>query len=281
MHASVDGGSGVVRVAAIGDLHCGRTDQGLLRPLFAEVTAHADVLLLCGDLVDRGLPDEARVLARELAASVTTPTIAVLGNHDVEAEKETEVTAILQEVGVRVLDGDACEVHGLGIAGVKGFGGGFGVHALGAWGERAIKAFVHEAINEALKLETALSQLRASQRIAMLHYAPIAETLAGEAAEIFPFLGSSRLEEPLNRYGVAAVFHGHAHTGRAEGHTSTGIPVYNVAVPVLQRAFPDRPPVRIVDIHVTGGAEAHNGAASADAHAARAPAAPATIVTPR
>jgi len=262
MHAN-GSGTGVVRVAAVGDLHCGRTDQAMLRPLFAEVSAHADVLVLCGDLIDRGLPDEARALARELA-SVSTPMIAVLGNHDVEAEKEGEIIAILQDVGVHMLDGEAYEVHGLGIAGIKGFGGGFGVHALGAWGERTIKAFVHEALNEALKLETALSQLRVPQRIAVLHYSPIAETLTGEAPEIFPFLGSSRLEEPLNRYGVAAVFHGHAHAGRAEGHTSAGIPVYNVAVPALQRAFPDRVPVRIVHVEVTGTPEAH-GVTGADA----------------
>jgi Icc-related predicted phosphoesterase len=271
MRANADGG-GTVRVGAIGDLHCGRIDPGLLRSALAAASAQSDVLVLCGDLIDRGLPEEARMLARELAASVTVPTIAVLGNHDVEGEKEEEIVGILREIGVHVLDGDSCEIHGLGIAGVKGFGGGFGVHTLGAWGERAIKTFVHEAINEALKLETALSQLRVAQRIAVLHYAPIVETLAGESPEIFAFLGSSRLEEPLNRYQVAAVFHGHAHGGCAEGHTSTGIPVYNVALPVLERTFPDRPPVRILEFAVTPSADTTIASAGGAEHEAPSPA---------
>lgn len=240
--------SGIVRVAAIGDLHCGREDQGIFQPLFAHAAAHADVLLLCGDLVDHGSPDEARVLAREIAGTARLPTLAVLGNHDFEAGHEAEVVEILTEVGVCVLDGTAREVRGLGIAGAKGFGGGFGMYALAAWGEPAIKVFVREAIDEALKLETALSQLRTLPRIAVLHYAPIAATVAGEAHEIYPFLGSSRLEEPLNRFEVAAVFHGHAHAGAAEGRTSSGIPVYNVSMPVLRRAFPEQPPVRIVEV---------------------------------
>jgi Icc-related predicted phosphoesterase len=139
---------------------------------------------------------------------------------------------------------------GLGIAGVKGFAGGFGVYALSAWGEPAIKSFVHEAIEESLKLEKALSQLRVPQRVVLMHYAPIAATIAGEAAEIYPFLGSSRLEEPLNRYGVSVVFHGHAHSGAPQGTTSTGIPVYNVCVPVLRRAYPDRPAFRLLEVAV-------------------------------
>lgn len=242
----------VVRVAAVGDLHCGRADQGALRPLLASVSAAADVLLLCGDLVDHGQVEEARVLARELAATAGVPIVAVLGNHDFESGKEEEITAILTDVGVRVLDGNSCEINGLGIAGVKGFGGGFGTHALGAWGEPAIKAFVHAALDEALKLEAALSQLRVPQRVALLHYSPIAATIIGEAPEIFPFLGSSRLEEPINRYGVVAVFHGHAHAGSPEGRTSTGIPVYNVSVPLLQRACADQLPFRVVEIPLTG-----------------------------
>jgi Icc-related predicted phosphoesterase len=218
----------VVRVAAVGDLHCGRTDQGVLKPLLAAIAAQADIILLCGDLVDRGLPDEARILARELAGTAGVPTVAVPGNHDFEAGKEAEVTEILADVGVRVLDGDACEIKGVGIAGVKGFGGGFGTRMLGAWGEPAIKAFVHAALEEALKLETALSQLHVAERVVVLHYAPIVATVVGEAPELYPFLGSSRLEEPINRYAVRAVFHGHAHSGSAEGRTGTGVPVYNL-----------------------------------------------------
>jgi Icc-related predicted phosphoesterase len=240
---------GVVRVAAVADLHCGR-DSLPLHDLFARVTAEADVLLLCGDLVDHGLPDEARLLAREIATSVGVPTLAVLGNHDFESGREQEICTILSDVGVRLLDGDSHEVAGIGIAGIKGFAGGFGRHTLGAWGEAGIKNFVHEAVEEALKLETALSKLHTASRVAMLHYSPIAATLAGEAAEIYPFLGTSRLEEPLNRYAVDVVFHGHAHAGAPEGRTSAGIPVYNVSVPVLARCFPDRPPFRLVEVPI-------------------------------
>ena len=243
-------GGSAVRVAAVGDLHVGRQGSGSLRGVLAHAVAEADVLLLCGDLLDHGLPEEARALAQELAMAAI-PTLAVLGNHDVESGKESEVVAILSDVGVRMLDGDSFEVGGLGIAGVKGFAGGFGAHALGAWGEAAIKTFVHEAIEEALKLEAALSHLRGKPCVAMLHYAPIAATVMGEAPEIYPFLGSSRLEEPLNRYAVSAVFHGHAHGGRAEGRTSAGVPVYNVAQPVLERSVATGPALRIVDVALT------------------------------
>jgi Icc-related predicted phosphoesterase len=243
------GDAHAVRLAAVGDLHVGRQGAAALRSLLAHAVTEADVLLLCGDLLDHGLPDEARALAHELAVAAI-PILAVLGNHDVESGHEAEVRAILGDAGVRLLDGDSFEVRGLGIAGVKGFAGGFGRYALGAWGEAAIKTFVHEAIEEALKLEAALSQLRGKPCVAMLHYAPIAATVVGESLEIYPFLGSSRLEEPLNRYDVAAIFHGHAHAGQPEGRTSAGVPVYNVAQPVLERLLPDAPPLRIVEIPV-------------------------------
>ena len=193
-----------VRLAAVGDLHCGRYSPEVLHALLQRAATDAEVLLLCGDLVDHGLLEEARTLARELA-TIGTPTVAVLGNHDVEAGKEAEIVAILADVGVHVLDGDSITLRGVGIAGVKGFAGGFGAHALGAWGEAAIKTFVHEAVEEALKLEAALSRLNGGPRVAVLHYSPIAATLQGEATEIYPFLGSSRLEEPLNRFGVDMV----------------------------------------------------------------------------
>jgi Icc-related predicted phosphoesterase len=155
-----------------------------------------------------------------------------------------------------VLDGDAHEVAGIGFAGVKGFAGGFGPRALGPWGEPAIKSFVHEAVNEALKLEAALARLRTPHRIAVLHYAPIMATVSGEPPEIYPFLGSSRLEDPLNRYPVSAVFHGHAHRGSLEGRTREGSPVYNVAMPLLVQAFPGHPPIRIVELPATMAAVA-------------------------
>jgi Icc-related predicted phosphoesterase len=237
-----------LRVAAIGDIHVSRQSQGAFQPLFAQISNNADVLLLCGDFTDYGLPDEARVLARELTAAVKVPVLAVLGNHDYEAGKQHEISEILSDAGVTVLDGEATEVHGIGFAGVKGFAGGFGRGALGPWGEHVIKQFVQEAVDEALKLETALARLRTTERIAMLHYSPIRATVEGEPLEIFPYLGSSRLEEPINRYRVTAVFHGHAHRGSPEGRTSTGIPVYNVAMPLLSRVRPDRPPYLIVEL---------------------------------
>src|SRR5918992_2972785 len=237
-----------IRIAAIGDLHVAKSSQGVFQPLFSQISATADVLVLCGDFTDYGVPEEARVLARELTNALKIPTVAVLGNHDYESGKQEEIAQILRDAGVTVLDGEATEIHGIGFAGVKGFCGGFGRGALGPWGERAIKAFVQEAVDEALKLEAALARLRTQQRVALLHYSPVRSTVEGEPIEIFPYLGSSRLEEPINRYRVSAVFHGHAHRGTPEGQTSTGVPVYNVAMPLLARTRPDRPPFLIVEI---------------------------------
>jgi Icc-related predicted phosphoesterase len=236
-----------VRIAALGDLHVSKSSQGALKPLFTQISASADVLVLCGDFTDYGVPEEARVLARELTNAVKIPIVAVLGNHDYESGKEMEIMQILRDSGITVLDGEATEVHGIGFAGVKGFCGGFGRGALGPWGEKAIKAFVQEAVDESLKLEAALARLRTPRRVALLHYAPVRATVEGEPIEIFPYLGSSRLEEPINRYRVSAVFHGHAHRGTPEGRTSTGVPVYNVAMPLLSRTNPDRPPLLIVE----------------------------------
>ena len=237
----------VVRFAAVGDIHVTKESAGTLRGFFAQASDAADVLLLCGDLTDYGTAEEARVLADELAA-VKIPIVAVLGNHDYESGLHDVVADTLKHAGVRVLDGEVCEVEGVGIAGAKGFAGGFGRGSLGAWGEPAIKLFVQEALNEAMKLESALAKLRTPRRIALLHYSPIAGTVEGEPMDIFPFLGSSRLEEPLLRYPVDAVFHGHAHRGALEGRTINGVPVYNVARPLLLRKFPDQPPFRVVEL---------------------------------
>ncbi|HJQ84264.1 MAG TPA: metallophosphoesterase [Candidatus Binatia bacterium] len=237
-----------VRVAAMGDLHCKKSAAGELRPIFEAVNRAADVLLLCGDLTDYGLPEEAEVLAGDIHAALRVPVLAVLGNHDCESDREQELKDILAHVGVAVLDGESRELHGVGFAGVKGFAGGFGDRMLGPWGEKAIKDFVREAVNEALKLEAALGHLASPHRIAFLHYAPIEQTVSGESPVVFPFLGSSRLEDPLNRYGVAAVFHGHAHHGEPEGRTSANVPVFNVCLPLLRERFPDRPPFRVVEV---------------------------------
>lgn len=239
----------VIRVAALGDLHCTKTSQGAFQPLLARVSESAEMLLIAGDLTDYGLPDEARVLARELTA-VRIPVVTVLGNHDLESGKGDEIRQILVDTGAVVLDGDACEMHGIGIAGVKGFGGGFGPRALGPWGEAIIKQFVREAVDEALKLEAALARLRTSQLVALLHYSPVQQTVDGEPLEIYPFLGSSRLEEPINRYPVSLVLHGHAHRGQLEGRTKSGVPVYNVSLPLLRRSFADRPAFRVFEVRV-------------------------------
>lgn len=242
-----------VRVATLGDVHCGKNSQGELQPIFAAAAELADILVLAGDLTDYGLPEEAEVLIAELKAAVRLPIVAVLGNHDYEAGQVDVVTGMLREAGVTVLDGDSCEVQGIGFAGIKGFGGGFGRGTLGFWGEPAIKAFVQEAIDEALKLEQALARLRTKQRVAVLHYAPVRDTVEGEPPEIFPYLGCSRLEEPLTRYPVDVVVHGHAHGGAPEGRTVAGIPVYNVSLPLLRRCISDAPPLRILELPLDGG----------------------------
>lgn len=236
-----------IRLAAVGDLHCRKESGGTLRGLFAQASEAADALLLCGDLTDYGLPEEARVLAEELSGA-TVPVVAVLGNHDFESDQQDEVCRILRGAGVTVLDGEACEILGVGIAGTKGFAGGFGRGALGPWGERSIKQFVNEAVQEGLKLESALAKLRTPRRIALLHYSPIEATVKGEPVEIFPFLGNSRLEDPLIRHPVSAVFHGHAHRGTLEGATINGTPVYNVAMPLLLRSFPKQPAFRLLEL---------------------------------
>jgi Icc-related predicted phosphoesterase len=237
-----------VRLAAVGDLHCLKDSEGALQKLFAEIPAKTDVLLLCGDLTDTGLPDEARILAKELRVAIKIPVVAVLGNHDYHSGKHQEVEAILSEAGIVVLNGEAREVQGIGFAGIKGFPGGYGRGTLAPWGEDLIKQFVHEAIEEALKLESALAKLRTPHRIALLHYSPIRATVEGEPLEVYPFMGTSRLEEPLNRYPLTAVFHGHAHHGSLEGRIGNDVPVYNVSLPLLRAKFPGQPPFKLLEL---------------------------------
>ena len=250
----------VVRIAALGDIHYGRNAApGALQPLFSQINDSADILVLCGDLTDYGLVEEAHALVRELAI-VKLPMVGVLGNHDVESSQQVELTKVFADAGITILDGDSTEILGVGFAGVKGFAGGFGRRALGPWGEDIIKKFVHEAVGEALKLESALARLRNERRIAVLHYAPIQATVEGEPLEIFPFLGCSRLEEPLGRYPVTAVFHGHAHHGQPEGFTTKNVPVYNVSMSLMRQLFPERP-FRIVEVDIrTSGGDRRAGA---------------------
>lgn len=236
-----------IRVAAVGDLHCTRYNAASFQPLFQHAREHADVLVLCGDLTDLGLAEEARGLARELTG-LRIPVVAVLGNHDYHSGQQEQIHQVLAEAGVTVLNGDSTQIRGVGFAGVKGFVGGFGRRLLEPWGEDTLKLLVREAVEEALKLESALARLRTRSTIVVLHYAPIAGTVEGEPEQIFPFLGSGRLEEPINRYAVTAVFHGHAHHGRLEGKTGNGTPVYNVSLPLLRANYPESPFFRLLEV---------------------------------
>jgi Icc-related predicted phosphoesterase len=221
--------NGKLRVAALGDLHVTETAEHPFRECFAEIAREADVLALCGDLTNLGTIKEAELLAEELRA-VPIPIVGVLGNHDIESGNGEQVTRILCQAGMKLLESEPLLIKEVGFAGVKGFAGGFGRGMLGAFGETAIKSFVGEAIAEATKLEVQLKALHVDRVVVVMHYAPIAATCEGEPKEIYPFLGSSRFSETINRFDhVKAVVHGHAHGGSYEGRTNTGIPVYNVA----------------------------------------------------
>lgn len=237
-----------LKVAAVADVHCNKLNRDILHSLFSHATTTADILLLCGDLADTGLVEEAKILASVLKSTVKIPMVGVLGNHDFESGNHEEVKHIFCDAGVTMLDGEVCEMHGVGFAGIKGFCGGFGRYQLEAWGEAVIKHYVGEAVKEALKLESALVKLGGMPTLVLMHYAPIRSTIEGEPVEIYPFLGSSRLEEPLNWFDVIGVFHGHAHSGSPMGHTTHNVPVYNVAMPLLRRSYPDHPPYRLLEI---------------------------------
>lgn len=227
------------RIAAIADLHTRITDKGHWVDCFKAVSEKADVLLIGGDLTDTGDEEEARILADELKVC-TIPVVAVLGNHDYEKGRQKIIRQIIQSERVHVLDGESFVMNNIGIAGVKGFGGGFDNYMLSMFGEDGMKNFVQEALNEALHLDRALARLDQDheniKKIALLHYSPIKETVQGEPEVLFPFLGCSRLAEPLSRRGVVAAFHGHAHVGQLQGEAAGGVKVFNVARPVLQKA---------------------------------------------
>jgi len=226
-----------MRIAATADLHFGGQRQDILQEQLSHVRDEADVLVLAGDLTNFGQPDEMEPLINALVR-LRVPTIAVLGNHDYEGGREAELMRMLNTAGVKVLDGSAYERDGVGFAGTKGFVGGFGRGVLTAFGEREIKDFVRASIDEAVKLERAMSQLRTGKRVVVLHYSPIAATVQGEAPEIFPFLGTSRLAEVVDRHGADLVVHGHAHHGQLKGKTVGGVPVHNVAITLLQSQTP-------------------------------------------
>ena len=220
--------NGTLKIAALGDLHVKDDQAAPYRELFGEIAKAADVLVLAGDLTDLGKPREAEILAEDLRACAI-PVVAVLGNHDYECGEVDKIRDIIRGAGVRLLDGSSCEIDGVGFVGVKGFVGGFGRRMLGSFGEGAIKELVAESVSEAMRLENAMRSVKSERAVVVLHYAPIAETIEGEPLEIFPFLGSSRLAETIDRFKVSAVVHGHAHRGVYEGRTPGGAPVYNVA----------------------------------------------------
>jgi len=229
-----------VRVAALADIHAREGNEREIRDLFGQIGTEADVLVLAGDLTGRGQAAEAEILA-DIIRSQRLPVVGVLGNHDYESDQVDQVKTVLCDAGMHLLDDEPHEIHGVGFAGVKGFYGGFGSHVLAPFGEPLVKRFVHETIDEGLRLESGLHRLRSAHRVAVLHYAPIRETVVGEPEEIFPFLGSSRLEEPIDRFEATVAVHGHAHHGAPEGRTAHGVPVYNVAYPLLQTLTPERP----------------------------------------
>lgn len=230
----------MIRVAAVGDLHFGTDSAGTWAPHLERLGELADVLLLAGDLTRVGRPDEAGVLASEMRA-IRVPVVAVLGNHDVHSDMAEQVVDTLAAVGVTVLDGTATVVcvagETVGIAGTKGFGGGFAGAHVTAFGEAAMKTFAHHADDAAAELTGALRALEADWRVVLLHYSPVKDTVKGERPEIFPFLGSYLLAEAVDRAGADLVVHGHAHNGREKGVTPGGVHVRNVAQTVIRRSY--------------------------------------------
>jgi len=230
----------MIRLAAVGDLHVGEDSRGLWAPHLRNLAREADVLLLAGDLTRAGSVEEAAVLADELRAA-TLPTVAVLGNHDYHSDADAGVTERLRRIGVRVLEGTGTVIEAggvrIGIAGTKGFGGGFAGACGSDFGEPEMKAFIRHTQKLSDQLARTLEELDADVRVALLHYSPIPATLQGERLEIYPFLGSYLLAEAIDRSGADLVLHGHAHGGTERGVTPAGIRVRNVAQPVIHSAY--------------------------------------------
>jgi len=230
----------MIRIAAVGDVHLGEDARGRMRPALENVGEHADVLLLAGDLTRHGTLEEARVVAEEFAG-LPVPVVAVLGNHDHHDDKEVEVAELLRDSGMHVLEGDAVtfQVDGLrlGVAGVKGFGGGFAGKCGSMFGEREMKSFIRHTIDVSERLRSALFSTDADVRVALTHYSPVPDTLRGEPPEIYPFLGSYLLGEAIDATSTDFAVHGHAHFGTEHGLTPGGVRVRNVAQPVIRQAY--------------------------------------------
>jgi len=231
----------VIRIAAIADVHFGADSAGTLRPQLEQLAERADMLLVAGDLTKRGGVEEGIVMAQELL-DLAVPVVAVLGNHDYHSDRQDTVRAQMQDAGVIMLEGESTivEVDGsrVGIAGTKGFGGGFAGASGTEFGEPEMKAFIRHTAELADRLEERLRGLHdVDLRVALLHYSPVKDTLAGERLEIFPFLGSYLLAEAVDRAGADLVLHGHAHAGVEKGVTPGGVHVRNVAQPVIKHAY--------------------------------------------
>jgi Icc-related predicted phosphoesterase len=235
-----------MRIAATADLHFTPQNYDRIRDSMGRVRDEADLMVLAGDLTNYGRPSEMESLLNALVR-LRVPIVAVLGNHDYESDQQEELMRMMTDEGIKMLDGTAYERDGVGFAGTKGFLGGFGRGVLTAFGEREVKTFVQAAVDETLKLERALAQLRTPKTVVVVHYSPISATVQGESAEIFPYLGTSRLAEVVDRHGADLILHGHAHHGVLEGKTTGGVPVYNVALPLLMAASPPRP-YRIIEV---------------------------------
>jgi Icc-related predicted phosphoesterase len=235
-----------MRIAATSDLHFTPQGYDRIREPLSHVKDEADVLVIAGDLTNYGKPEEMHSLLNALVR-LRIPIVAVLGNHDYESGQEDELMKMMTAEGIKVLDGSSYERDGIGFAGAKGFPGGFGRGMLTAFGEKEIKAFVQAGLDETLKLERALTMLSAPKIVIVTHYAPICETVEGERLEIFPFLGSSRLAEVIDRHEAVIAFHGHAHHGKPDGKTIGGIPVHNVALAILMAQDPPCP-YRVFDV---------------------------------
>lgn len=229
-----------MRIAATADLHFSPQSYDRIREPLTRVRDEADILVIAGDLTNYGKPEEMHSLLNALVR-LRIPIVAVLGNHDYESGQEQELMKMMTTEGIKVLDGSSYERDGVGFAGAKGFVGGFGRGVLTAFGEKEIKAFVQASIDETMKLERALSMLRTEKIVIVTHYAPVVETVRGESPEIWPYLGSSRLAEVIDRHGAVMAIHGHAHHGQLHGKTTGGIPVHNVALSLLMAQQPPKP----------------------------------------